>query len=180
MCSYNHVSAHHIDFTHVVSHPCCVLNQTWNVALKFHLLKVFIFSENMLWNLQILKIVDRGSSVGTATPYGLDGPEIESRWGPRFSAPVQTGPVTHPSSYTMGSGSFPGIKRPERFVELPPPSSAEVMERVEPYIYSPSGSSWPVLGWTLTFTVTSTKPEKPLLFPPFQHFGKFLIFLGGY
>ena len=25
-----------------------------------------------------------------------------------FSAPVQTGPGAHPSSYTVGTGSFPG------------------------------------------------------------------------
>jgi hypothetical protein len=49
-----------------------------------------------------------GSSVGIATGYGLDGPGIESRWGARFSAPVQTGPGAHPASCTMGTGSFPG------------------------------------------------------------------------
>ena len=48
-----------------------------------------------------------GSSVGIATGYGLDGPGIESRWGARFSAPVQTVPGTHPASCTMGTGSFP-------------------------------------------------------------------------
>jgi len=31
----------------------------------------------------------------------------------------------------------------------PPPSSAEVKERVELYLYSPSGLLWYVLGWTL-------------------------------
>jgi len=36
--------------------------------------------------------VDRDMSVSTATRYGLGGPEIESRWGARFSALVQTGP----------------------------------------------------------------------------------------
>jgi len=30
------------------------------------------------------------------------------------SAPVQTGPGAHPASYTMGTGSFPGVKRPRR------------------------------------------------------------------
>jgi len=30
--------------------------------------------------------------------------------GARFSAPVQTGPGTHPASSTMGSRSFPGVK----------------------------------------------------------------------
>jgi hypothetical protein len=47
----------------------------------------------------------RDSSVGIATRYGLDGPGIESRWGARFSAPVQTGPGAHPASCTMGTGS---------------------------------------------------------------------------
>jgi hypothetical protein len=51
-----------------------------------------------------------GSVVGIATGYGLDGPGIESRLGARFSAPVQTGPGTHPASCTMGTGSFPGVK----------------------------------------------------------------------
>jgi len=42
----------------------------------------------------------------------------------RFSAAVQTGPEAHPASYTMGTGSFPGVKRPRRGVyhspHLPP------------------------------------------------------------
>jgi hypothetical protein len=88
----------------------------------------------------------RESSVGIATGYGLDGPGIESRWGARFSAPVQTGPGAHPASYTMCTGSFKRVKRPGRGVDHPPPSSAEVEGRVELYICSPSGPSWPVLG----------------------------------
>jgi hypothetical protein len=54
----------------------------------------------------------RDGSVGIATGYGLDGPGIESRWGARFLAHVQTGPGAHPASCTMGTGSFPGVKRP--------------------------------------------------------------------
>jgi len=49
-----------------------------------------------------------GSSVGIATGYGLDGPGIESLWGRDFP-PVQTGPGAHPTSCTMGTGSFPGV-----------------------------------------------------------------------
>ena len=52
------------------------------------------------------------SSVSIATRYGLDNPGIESRWEARFSAPVQTGPGAHPASYTMGTGSLPGVERP--------------------------------------------------------------------
>ena len=83
----------------------------------------------------------RDSSVGIATRYGLDGPGIESQWEARFFAPVQTGPGAHPASYTMGTGSFPGVKRPGRGVDHRPPSSAEVKERVELYLYSPYASS---------------------------------------
>jgi len=70
-----------------------------------------------------------GSSVGTATGYGLDGPGIESRWGARFFASVQTGPGAHPASCTMSTGSFPwGKERPGRDADPSPPSSAVVMK----------------------------------------------------
>jgi len=86
------------------------------------------------------------SSVDIVTRYGLDGPVIEYRWGARFSASVQTGPRAHPASYTRGTGFFRGgeVKRPGRAVYYTP-STAEVKERVELYLYSPSGPSWPVL-----------------------------------
>jgi hypothetical protein len=87
----------------------------------------------------------RDSSVGIAAPYGLDGPGIESRSEARFSALIQTGLGAHQASYTMGTGSFPKVKRPGRGVDYPSPSSAEVKERVGLYLYSPSGPSWPVL-----------------------------------
>ena len=49
-------------------------------------------------------------------------------------------------SYTMDIGSFTGVKQPGRGVDHPPLTSAEVKERVELYLYSPS---WPVLWRTL-------------------------------
>ena len=64
--------------------------------------------------------MDRDSSVGIATRYGLDGPGIESRLGERFSAPVQTGPEALPDFCKMGTGSFAGVKRPGRGVDYPP------------------------------------------------------------
>ena len=71
----------------------------------------------------------RDGSVGIATSLGLDGPGIESHYGRNFS--------------------LPGVKLPERGANYPPSSSAEVKERVELYLYSRSGPSWPVLGRTL-------------------------------
>jgi len=60
-------------------------------------------------NFRILSLSgEPGSSVSIATGYGLDG--IESRWGRDFSAPVQTGPGAHPATYTIGTGSFPGVR----------------------------------------------------------------------
>jgi hypothetical protein len=72
--------------------------------------------------------------------------------GARLSAKVQNSPGAHPASYTMGTGSFLGVKWLGCGVEHPTPSSTEVKERVELYLYSLSGPSWPVLVQTLPFT----------------------------
>ena len=67
-----------------------------------------------------------GSSVSITTSYGLDGLEIESRWGQIFSTcPDRTwGP---PSLLYNGYRIFPGCKeRPERDTDPSPPSSAVV------------------------------------------------------
>ena len=88
----------------------------------------------------------RDVSVGITTRYGLDCPGIESPWRRDFLHPSR--PALEPTQppITMGTGSFPGLKRPGRGVDHPPPSSAEVEGRVELYLYSLSGSSWPVIG----------------------------------
>ena len=78
-----------------------------------------------------------GSVVGTATAYGLDGPGIESRWNEIFrtSSDRLWGP---PSLMHNGYRLFPGGKvRPGRDADPSPPSSAEVKNRVELYLYSP-------------------------------------------
>jgi len=74
--------------------------------------------------------------------YGLEGPGIESRWGRDFPHPSRpaVGPTQPPIQWV------PGIKRPGRDFDHPPPSSAEGKEKVELYLYSPSELSWPVLG----------------------------------
>jgi len=53
----------------------------------------------------------------------------------------------------MGTWSFLGVKWPWHAIYSTPPSSAKVKERIELNLYSPSGLSWPVLGWTLPFTI---------------------------
>ena len=45
--------------------------------------------------------------------------------------------------------SFPGVKWAWRGVNHPPSFSSGVKERVELYLYSPLGPSWPVLSGTL-------------------------------
>ena len=86
----------------------------------------------------------RFSLVGIATRYGQDGLGIETRW--RRDFPLQSRPALGP---TMDTGSFPGVKRSGPGVDHPTLSTTEVEGRVELYIYSPSGPSWPVLGKTL-------------------------------
>ena len=76
---------------------------------------------------QSVKRIDTGWTVWESNP---GGGEI-FRTGP-------TGPGAHPSSYTTGTVSFPGVKWSERGFDHPPSSSAQVKERVELYLYSPS------------------------------------------
>ena len=91
-------------------------------------------------------------------------------WRSRYSASLRAGrsgdriPVwavfLHPSIPALGPIQFPvqwvpvlfrGVKRPVRGVGQQPPSSAEVKERAALvlYMYSPSGPSWHIQGWTL-------------------------------
>ena len=94
---------------------------------------------------------DRDSAVGIATGYGLEGPGIESRWGWDFPYPSRPALRPPQPSYTMCTGSFWGVKWQGCGVDHPAPSSAEVNERVELYLYSTCGPSWPLLEWTFTF-----------------------------
>ena len=101
--------------------------------------------------IEIMCAVGLDSSVGTATRYGLDDPGIESRCGRDFPH----SPSLLQNRYRL---SFLGVKRPGRGVNHRPPSSAEVKERVELYIYFPCGSSRPITGRTLTSPTCATMP----------------------
>ena len=106
------------------------------------------------------------NSVSIATRYGLDGPRIESKWERDF--PPALGPTQPPIQWVPGLS--PGLKRLGRGVNYPLPSSTDVKERVELYLYSPSGPSWTVLGRTLPLPfnirwvrVVSVTPRPPYL-----------------
>jgi len=92
---------------------------------------------------------DQDSTASIATRYQQDGPGIfhtcpDQPWGP-FSLPY--------NGYWV---SFPGVRQLGGGADQPSLSGAKVTERVEIYLYSPTGSSWQVTGWTLPLTFTFT------------------------
>jgi hypothetical protein len=98
-------------------------NNSYTASYK---LKVISFAEQFGWS-TLHEYSGTGSSVGIATDYGLDGPGIDSRWGRNFSLTSRPArPGVHPASCTMGTGSFPGVRRPGRDADHLPPPSAEV------------------------------------------------------
>jgi len=81
-------------------------------------------------------------------------PGIEPRRGRDFPHPSR--PALGPSQPPInGYRIFSGGKRQVRGVGHPPPPSAEVKERTELYLYSPTGPSWLVLRWTLPLHIYS-------------------------
>ena len=82
--------------------------------------------------------------VGIAPRYELDGPVYSTDEREIFrNCPDRTS--GQPASYTMGTGSFAGVKQSRRGVDNSIPPSVQVRDRVELYIYSQSGPSWPDL-----------------------------------
>ena len=85
-----------------------------------------------------------GSSVGIATGYGLNGPGIESRWGPDFLhlSRLALGPAQPPVKWVLSL--LPGGKGAGAWC-FPPTQ----VNRAELYLHVPSGPSRLVLGWAL-------------------------------
>ena len=71
---------------------------------------------------------DRDSVVGIAAHYGLDGPRIETGGVEIFNT-RRTGPGAHPAFYTMGTGSVPRVKRPERGVNHQPHTAPRLKKK---------------------------------------------------
>jgi hypothetical protein len=93
----------------------------------------------------------RDCAFGIATRYWLDGPTIESLWEQQFPHPTRPALGPNQPPVQCLPDLFPVIKRPECGVNQPFLCSAEVKEREELYLYSPSGPSWPVIRCTLPF-----------------------------
>jgi hypothetical protein len=86
------------------------------------------------------------SVVSIATHHGLKGLGIAS-WGGQIFRSCPDWSWGPPSLLYDGyQVCFQGVKRPGCGINHLPPSSAEVKERVELYLYCPSGPSWTVLG----------------------------------
>jgi len=102
---------------------------------------------NLYKRLSILFKLVQGwdSSVGMATRYGLEGPAIESRWGGHFFRTRLDRPWGPPSLLCNGYPvSFQGVKL--RSVALTTHRRlAPRLEKSTATLYSPCGTSWPVL-----------------------------------
>jgi hypothetical protein len=93
------------------------------------------------------------SLVGIKTRYGRTARESKPGVGEIFHTRPHGRVWGLPSIPSNGYLVFPWGQRPVRDVDPthPLPASTEGKESVEPYVCSPSGISWPLLGWPLPF-----------------------------
>jgi hypothetical protein len=96
--------------------------------------------------------VGRDSLVSISSGYGWTVESLCGRNFPHPSIPALV-PTQHPLQWVPVL--FPEGKAAETWCWLPTPSCTEVKESVELYLspVSLSGPSWPVLGWTLPFSL---------------------------
>jgi len=76
-------------------------------------------------------------SLNTCGPPRVGRSGVRTLAGAKFSAPVHTGPGAHPASCKWVTGLFPGGKAGGVWRWPPTPSSAEVREWRDRYVYPP-------------------------------------------
>ena len=137
--------------------------QLYRFSKRFHAkinhVKLFVNKQTILYDQDLRFISNRGPWAGIAqsvqrlaTGWTVRG---SNRGGGR-DFPYPSIPALQPTQPPIQwvTDLFRGGKAAGRGVNHPPTSNAEVKERVELYIYSVSGPSWPVLERTLLFTFT--------------------------
>jgi hypothetical protein len=77
--------------------------------------------------------------------------------GARFSALVQNGPGAHTTSYIIGTGSFPGVKRPGSDADHPPHLALRLKKEQSYTSTPPLGLR--SLGWTLSLLLYITQHD---------------------
>jgi hypothetical protein len=111
-------------------------------------MKLFVYAKNV-WD-EVAQSVQR-----MATGWMLRGSNPGG--GREFPHPFRPalGPTQPLIQWVMGL--FPGGKQLGRSVDRPPPSCAEVKEKAELYLYSPTGPLWPLLWRTLPLPLPMPK-----------------------
>ena len=104
-------------FTHksvsvIFEPPCTYIEYSFHTWINKKIMFILYFNIYFKWG--------RDNAVGIANRYGLDGPGDRIPVGAKFFAPFQTGLGAYLGSYTMGTESFPGVKRPGRGVDHTP------------------------------------------------------------
>jgi hypothetical protein len=96
------------------------------------------------------------SSVGIAIRYGLGDPGMQSRWERYFPHPSR--PALRPTQppYTIGTGSFPVVMRPENGVDHPP-HTASRLKKESSQTSTPTGRLRERLQIELQLAIYNTK-----------------------
>ena len=135
--------------------PICTKMNKRNqiVAPRVHFVMLYDYSKICVGWVSVVRI---------ATRYGLKGRE----WNPCGGSKVFSSRPDRPWGpcsllYNGNRVSFLGIRRLGRGVDHLHPSSAEVKETVELYLYCPSEPSWPDPGRTLPFFTQFAMTSRP-------------------
>jgi len=96
--------------------PCWCVQQT--ALERQNYISLYSCNQNLVSHQNCtFTVLEKDSSVGIETFYGLDGPGIGSRWGWDFKSPVQTGPggaqppSCRRSPYVLLGGNATGVWR---------------------------------------------------------------------